>query len=51
MGRVTDPAVNLDEEPEEPKPPALDATLDEAGRILVDYIALLSEKRMLTASH
>jgi len=32
----------------EPAPPPIDVTLEEAGRILVDYIRLLSQKGMIT---
>jgi carboxyl-terminal processing protease len=40
----------LDEEDEEEKPPAVDATLEETERILVDYISLLSQKSLLSAN-
>ncbi|MEK7706686.1 MAG: carboxy terminal-processing peptidase [Verrucomicrobiota bacterium] len=40
----------LDEDEEEDRPPAVDATLEEAERILVDYISLLSQKSLLTVN-
>jgi carboxyl-terminal processing protease len=48
--KVTAPAVNLDEDPEEEKPPAVDASLDEAEHILADYISIISEKPMISVN-
>jgi hypothetical protein len=36
---------------EEPKPPAVDPDMDEARRILIDYIGLLSKRSPLLATH
>ncbi len=44
-----DPAV--DEDPDEEKPPAFDAPLEEAEHILVDYLSLLRKQPILTADH
>jgi len=41
----------LNEDSEEEKPPALDASLIEAEHILVDYIAMLPKGDVLTAGH
>lgn len=40
------PATRLDDEDAEPPPPAVDATLEEAERILTDYIRLLEKKNL-----
>jgi carboxyl-terminal processing protease len=47
--KTVSPASDVDGEEPEDKAPAVDPTLDEAQRILVDYIALLTEKNLLTA--
>ena len=47
--KAVNPASDVDGEETEDKAPAVDPTLDEAQRILVDYIALLTEKNLLTA--
>jgi len=46
------PAAPLDPDAdnEEEKPPAVDAALEEAERILVDYISLLSQKNLVSAN-
>ena len=43
------PATGLEEEDDEPAPPAVDATIEEAQNILLDYIALLTKKDLATA--
>jgi carboxyl-terminal processing protease len=44
------PPGELDEDEAEETPPAVDAALEEAERILVDYIALLSQKSLVTVN-
>lgn len=44
------PPVGVDGESDEEKPPAVDTTLEEAERILLDYISLLSQKNLLTVN-
>lgn len=44
----TDPDAALDAD--EDKPPTIDYVLDEAQRILIDYLSLLSKKSMLSAT-
>jgi carboxyl-terminal processing protease len=41
----------VDGDEDEDLPPAVDATLEEAERILVDYISLLSQRSLLTVNH
>ena len=49
--RLPTPLEGLSDEDEEDHPSAVDATLEEAERILVDYISLLSQKSLLTVNH
>ena len=48
--KLPTPLEGLLDEDEEDRPPAVDATLEEAERILVDYISLLSQKSLLTVN-
>jgi carboxyl-terminal processing protease len=50
LASVTEPPASPDEESEEQKPPPVDATLNEAEHILVDYISLLSDEEMITVN-
>ena len=45
------PVEGLEDEPDEEKPPAVDAMLEETEHILSDYISLLSRKSLLTVNH
>jgi carboxyl-terminal processing protease len=49
--KAAEPARDLDGEDAEDKPSPVDAMLDETERILVDYIALLARKNLLTVNH
>ena len=49
--KAAQPASDLDGEDAEDKPSPVDAMLDETERILVDYIALLAQKNLLTVNH
>ncbi|HEU0038364.1 MAG TPA: carboxy terminal-processing peptidase, partial [Verrucomicrobiae bacterium] len=49
--KAANSAGDLDGEDAEDKPSPVDAMLDETERILVDYIALLAQKNLLTANH
>lgn len=52
IAKATSPHASpgVDDEDGEETPPAVDATLDETERILVDYIALLSQKGLVTTA-
>jgi hypothetical protein len=46
-----EPPSKLDAEDDEEAAPLVDATLDEAEQILVDYIRLLSQKGLASTTH
>ena len=49
--KTASPANDPDGEDLEDKPSSVDAMLDETERILLDYIALLAQKNLLTVNH
>jgi carboxyl-terminal processing protease len=48
---ATSPDTGVEDTPEDEKPPAIDATLTEAERILMDYMAAFPKHNLLTSGH